>query len=39
MLRLLVTASFLLFVLFVYAQVTTARGAPGYGATTISETS
>jgi hypothetical protein len=42
MMRLLFTASLLLFVVFVYAQVTTARGAtplPDQGATSISVTS
>jgi len=39
MLRVLMTASFLLFVVFLYAQLTTAHGATPYGATTISVTS
>jgi hypothetical protein len=32
MMRVLVMASFLLFILFVYAQLTTARDAPAAGA-------
>ena len=39
MLRLLVSASFLLFVVFLYAQFTTAHGATDQRATTISVTS